>query len=105
MNFQSKDQAKITIDNSEDLFIEGTFFSAPKSIYQIIIIRVNLNNYFKYFSVCFELCLNKIESLYKKLFYELNKNLRNKIEKLKRSFKFFPKNIHLDFEFHYQMLY
>ena len=90
MIFQSEDQAKIMIDNSEDLFIVGTFFSAPKSIYQIIIIRVNLINYFKYFTVCVALCLNKTESLYKKLFYELNKNLRNKIEKLKRSFKFLP---------------
>ena len=31
-------------ENSKDIFIDGTFYSAPKFVNQIIIIRVNIKN-------------------------------------------------------------
>lgn len=92
--FQSDIQAKIFKDNINDVFIDGTFYSAPKALYQIIIIRNNVTEQKNYFTTCFALCVNKSEETYKKLFIEVNKNLKrlypdNDIE---------PKNIHIDFE-------
>ena len=68
-------------ENSNDIFIDGTFFSAPKSMHQIIIIRVILKNTNNYYTTCFALCKNKKETLYNIHFSEINKNLNciNKI--------------------------
>ena len=81
-------------DNTNDIFIDGTFYSAPKCIYQILIIRVNISNSNKYFTTCFILCLNKIEEIYKKIFNEINKNLIHKF----KSKIYKPKRIHINFE-------
>ena len=72
---QSKIQAKIMYDNSKDVFIDGTFYSAPKAIYQIIIIRVNIEDTNRFATTGFALCKNKTELLYKKLLLEINKNI------------------------------
>ena len=90
---QSKIQAKIMYDNSKDVFIDGTFYSAPKAIYQIIIIRVNIEDTNRFATTGFALCKNKTELLYKKLLLEINKNINYEINKI-----FKPTFIHIDFE-------
>ena len=90
---QSDIQAKIMLKNYEDIFLDGTFFSDPKCIYQILIIRVNLKHSNKYATTGFALCKNKTEKLYRLIIYEINKNLNAIGGKI-----FKPNNIHIDFE-------
>ena len=72
---QSDIQARIMLENYEDIFLDGTFFSAPKCLYQILIIRVNFKHSYKYATTGFALCKNKTEKLYRLILYEINKNL------------------------------
>lgn len=90
---QSDIQAKIMLENYEDIFLDGTFFSAPKCVYQILVIRVNVKHSNKYATTGFTLCKNKTEKLYRLILYEINKNLNTKGGKI-----FKLKNIHIDFE-------
>ena len=57
--FQSEIQTKIMLDNCTNIFIDGTFFSAPIGVYQIIVLRVALENNHKYFTTSFTLELGK----------------------------------------------
>lgn len=41
---QSEFQSKIIYENSEDIFIYRTFYSVPKCLYQILIVRVNIKD-------------------------------------------------------------
>ena len=66
---------QVMFENSNDIFIDSTSFSAPKNMYQIIIIRVNLKNTNNYYTTCFALFKNKKETLYNILFSEIDKNL------------------------------
>ena len=50
---QSKIQSKIIFENSDDIFLDGTFYSAPKCVYQILIIRVNIKGTRTYATTCF----------------------------------------------------
>ena len=50
---------------SEELFIDRTFYSAPKCVYQILIIRVNIKDTRQYATTCFALCNNKKEYITK----------------------------------------
>lgn len=52
---QSDIQAKIMMNNLNDMFIDSTFYSVPKVIYQIIIIRNNVKDRKNYFTTCFAL--------------------------------------------------
>ena len=72
---QSEFQSKIMSANSEDIFIDGTFYSAPKCVYQILIIRVNIKDTRQYSTTCFVLCNNKKEELYYKVLSEISKNM------------------------------
>ena len=56
---QSKIQSQIINENLKDLFIDGTFYSAPKAIYQIIIMRVNIKDTNRFETTCFALYKNK----------------------------------------------
>ena len=64
--FQSELQSKLKFENYSDIFIDGTFFSTPKGIYQIIIIRVAVESHHKYFTTFFTLSSNKTEDTLKK---------------------------------------
>ena len=84
---QSNIQVIIMFDNTKNVFIDWTFYSAPKAIYQIIIIRVNIEGPNRFATTCFALCKNKTELLY------INKNINYEINKI-----FKPTFIHIDFE-------
>ena len=90
---QSKFQSKIMFENSDDIFLDGTFYSAPKSVYQILIIRVNIKGTHTYATTCFALCSNKKEELYYLILSEINKNLNFNNDGIFKPFK-----IHIDFE-------
>ena len=90
---QSKIQSKIMFENSDDIFLDGTFYSAPKCVYQILIIRVNIKGTRTYATTCFALCSNKKEELYYLILSEINKNLNYNNDGI-----FKPYKIHIDFE-------
>ena len=90
---QSKFQSKIMFENSDDIFLDGTFYSAPKCVYQILIIRVNIKGTRTYATTCFALCSNKKEELYYLILSEINKNLNYNNDGI-----FKPYKIHIDFE-------
>ena len=74
--FQSELQTKLMFENYSDIFIDGTFFSASKGVYQIIITRVELESYHKYFTTSFTLSSNKKEDTYKEIFNIINNNIK-----------------------------
>ena len=80
-------------ENSDDIFLDGTFYSAPKCVYQILIIRVNIKGTRTYATTCFALCSNKKEELYYLILSEINKNLNYNNDGIFKPFK-----IHIDFE-------
>ena len=80
-------------ENNKDLVIDGTFFSAHKCIYQILIIKVKDNHSTKYTTICFTLCKNKTEQIYKWIISEINKNIN-----IKNGKAFKPKNVDIYFE-------
>ena len=76
-------------DNSEDIFIDWTFYSALKCVYQILIVRVNIKGTQQYTTTCLALCTNKKEELYYKILSEINRNInftRKKYLTLKEEF-------------------
>ena len=85
-------------ENYSHIFIDGTFFSAPKGVYQIIITRVALESHHKYFTTSFTLSSNKKEDTYKEIFKINNNNIKEYQLKNKHKINFRPKNIHCDME-------
>ena len=63
--------------NSSDIFVDGTFFSETKDIYQIIITRIALEEYHKYFTTSYSLITNKKENTYKEIFNKINLNIKH----------------------------
>ena len=85
-------------ENYTDIFTDGTFFSAQKGVYQIIITRVALEAHHKYFTTSFTLSSDKKEDTYKELFNIINNNIKDYQLKNKLKINFRPKNIHCDME-------
>ena len=79
-------------ENSEDIFIDGTFYSAPKYLYHILIVRVNIKDTQQYATTCLALCASKKEELYYKVLSEINNNIN-----YNRGEIFTPKRVHIDF--------
>ena len=64
---QTKLLAKLLWRFPNEVFMDGTFFAAPKLSYQLIVIRIYANLLKKYFTVAFGLMQNKTKDLYIKL--------------------------------------
>lgn len=96
--FQSEIQTKIMLDNCSDIFIDGTFFSAPIGVYQIIVLRVALENHHKYFTTSFALALDKKEETYKDILNKINNNIKTYALKHNLKINYKPKIIHCDME-------
>ena len=96
--FQSELQSKLMFENYSDILIDGTFFSVPKCVYQIIITRFALEYHHKYFTTSFTLSSNKKEDTYKEIFKIINNNIKEYQLKNKLKINFRPKNIHCDME-------
>ena len=96
--FMSKIQAEYLYTLKEHIFIDSTFYSAPKCSYQVITIRAH--NVFEdcYHTLCYGILVDKTESSYiefldniKSYVFEIPENKKSKI-------KWEPGTIHCDFE-------
>ena len=96
--FQNETQAKLMYENSSNIFVDGTFYSAPKGTYQIIITRIVLEEHHKYFTTSYSLAINKEENTYKEIFNKININIKQfQLNNNKKSI-YKPKRIHCDME-------
>ena len=77
---QTKLLAKILWRFPNEVFMDGTFFAAPKLSYQLIVIRIYANPLKKYFTVAFGLMQNKTKDLYIKLLKKIKENINHKNE-------------------------
>ena len=91
--FQSPFQAKIFSQYGDHIFVDGTFYIAPKFSYQVFITRNYVKELNSFYTTSFSILENKEQETYETLFMELKKNVltyhNNKIS---------PKFFHCDFE-------
>ena len=85
-------------ENTSDIFIDGTYYWAPKDVYQIVITRVALENHHKYFTISYTLALHKNEETYRDIFNKINVNIKNYQLKNNKNISYRPKVIHCDME-------
>ena len=57
--FMSKIQAQLLYQNNDHAFIDGTFYIAPKSAYEVITIRVNNLLEDRFYTVVYGILVNK----------------------------------------------
>ena len=86
------------IDNSSYIIIDGTFYSEPIDVCQIIVSRVSLENHHKYFTKSYALALDKKEDTYKEILNKINKNIKVYALKINLKVNYKPKFIHCDME-------
>ncbi|KAG4085174.1 hypothetical protein H8356DRAFT_1435539 [Neocallimastix lanati (nom. inval.)] len=79
--FQSPFQAKLFWEYNDDIFVDGTFFIAPKFSYQIFITRTYVKELDSFYTISFAILKNKEQETYKKLFEKLKKMLIHKLKK------------------------
>ncbi|ORY54058.1 hypothetical protein LY90DRAFT_507937 [Neocallimastix californiae] len=72
--FQSPFQVKLFREYNDDIFIDGTFFIAPKFSYQVFITRTYDKELDSFYTTSFAILKNKEQETYKMLFEKLNKN-------------------------------
>ena len=78
----------------ENIYADGTFYSAPKLIYQLFITHIYIKDINIFITTSFSLLADKQQSTYEKLFEELNNNILNYSD----TNTFYPKYCHVDFE-------
>ncbi|KAG4095568.1 hypothetical protein H8356DRAFT_1426886 [Neocallimastix lanati (nom. inval.)] len=72
--FQSPFQAKLFREYNDDIFVDGTFFIAPKFSYQVFITRTYAKELDSFYTTSFAILKNKEQETYKMLFEKLKKN-------------------------------
>ncbi|KAG4083158.1 hypothetical protein H8356DRAFT_1365117 [Neocallimastix lanati (nom. inval.)] len=72
--FQSPFQAKLFREYNDDIFVNGTFFIAPKFSYQIFITRTYAKELDSFYTTSFAILKNKEQKTHKILFEKLKKN-------------------------------
>ena len=92
--FQSKEQAKLHLDNNLAVFCDATFYVVPSISYQILITREYAKIFHRFFTTSFTIMLNKEEKTYEKIFTELKINIQNYANNI----LYKPKEFHSDFE-------
>ena len=97
--FMSKIQAQLLYQYNDHVFIDSSFYIAPKSAYQIITIRVHNIIEERFYTVAYGILVNKELATYVEFFeniksyiYENRVNKHSNVQRL-------PKTIHNDFEF------
>ena len=91
--FQSPFQAELFGKYYKDVFVDGTFYIAPKFSYQVFITRAYVSSFNKFYTTSVSILKNKEQATYEILFYELQKNAR-KFSNTGAT----PTNLHCDFE-------
>ena len=94
MIFQSEYQASLHLKYPEKLFSDGTFYSAPKLAYQLLITRVYSKELNKFFTTSFSLLTNKEQNTY----YQVFNTIKNHIFSLNKNKKYCPSEFPADFE-------
>ena len=72
--FQSPFRVKLFREYNDDIFVDGTFFIAPKFSYQIFIKRTYAKELDCFYTTSFAILKNKEQETYKILFEKLKKN-------------------------------
>ncbi|KAG4101113.1 hypothetical protein H8356DRAFT_907800, partial [Neocallimastix lanati (nom. inval.)] len=93
--FQSPFQAKLFREYNDDIFVDGTFFIAPKFSYQVFITRTYAKELDSFYTTSFAILKNKEQETYKMLFEKLKKKNANTCN---YNIRIEPKNLHCDFE-------
>ena len=89
--FQSPFQAELFREYNNDIFVDGTFYIAPKFSHQVFITRNYVKELNSFYTISYAILKNKKQTTYKILFNELKQNSNNNIITE-------PKNVHCDFE-------
>ncbi|KAL6628888.1 hypothetical protein U3516DRAFT_793478 [Neocallimastix sp. 'constans'] len=89
--FQSPFQAKLFKKYNNDIFVDGTFYIAPKFSQQVFITRTYVKELNSFYTTSYAILRNKKKKTYKMLFNKLKQNSNNNIITE-------PKNVHCDFE-------
>ncbi|KAG4088990.1 hypothetical protein H8356DRAFT_1432361 [Neocallimastix lanati (nom. inval.)] len=92
--FQSPFQAKLFREYNDDIFVDGTFFIAPKFSYQVFITRTYAKELDSFYTTSFAILKNKEQETYKMLFEKLKKNANT----CNNNIRIETKNLHCDFE-------
>jgi len=74
--FQSPFQVKLFREYNDDIFVDGTFFIAPKFSYQIFITRTYAKELDSFYTTSFAILKNKEQETYK-IFKKLKKKNAN----------------------------
>jgi len=72
--FQSPFQVKLFREYNDDIFVDGTFFIAPKFSYQIFITRTYAKELDSFYTTSFAILQNKEQEIYK-IFKKLKKKM------------------------------
>ena len=95
--FQSPFQVKLFREYNDDIFVDGTFFIAPKFSYQIFITRTYSKKLISfYYTTSFAILKKKEQETYKILFEKLK--IKNANTCNNNNMIIEPKNLHCDFE-------
>ncbi|ORY25144.1 hypothetical protein LY90DRAFT_514304 [Neocallimastix californiae] len=89
--FQSPFQAKLFKKYNNDIFVDGTFYIAPKFSQQMFITRTYVKELNSFYTTFYAILRNKKQKTYKMLFNKLKQNSNNNIITE-------PKNVYCDFE-------
>ena len=92
--YQSPLRAKMHLKYSDNIFHEGTFYTAPKMSYQLFITRIYAEDINMFVTTSFSLLLDKQQSTYENCFNEI----KNNILKYSANTTYNPNYIHVDFE-------
>ena len=96
--FMSIIQARLLYTYNEHVFIDGTFFVAPKAAYQVIVIRVHNIIEDRFHTVCYGILTNKEMSTYVEFFEKIKEYIYANRENKRILEEHLPLNIHIDFE-------
>jgi len=89
--FQSPFQEKLFREYNNNIFMDGTFYIAPKFSHQVFITRTYVKELNSFYTTSYAILKNKKQKTYKTLFKILKQNSNNNIITE-------PKNVHCDFE-------
>ncbi|ORY08504.1 hypothetical protein LY90DRAFT_519021 [Neocallimastix californiae] len=77
--FQSPFQAKLFKKYNNDIFVDGTFYIAPKFSQQVFITRTYVKELNSFYTTSYAILRNKKQKTYKMLFNKLKQNSNNNI--------------------------
>ena len=96
--FMSPNQANLLYKNNQHVFIDGTFYSAPKCSYQIVTIRIHNIKEDLFHTVAYGILIDKTLNSYIELLDNIRIYTFNNRENKRNTDQRIPLTIHCDFE-------